>query len=222
MTKAVLFDLFETLITESRTQPTRASSLGRALGLDQAAFRVEWRARRPRIVLGQLSFADALTEISQTLAGTANTAVVQRICEQRVREKTALFARIDEQVASLVSDLSTRGIRLGIISNCFEEDIRAWPSCSLAREFQCAVFSFGEGVAKPDPEIYLRGARRLGVDPTSALFIGDGGDNELVGAEQAGLRAFRAAWFTRDRPSAATGPGLPHCQNVLDLMAASV
>jgi hypothetical protein len=41
MVKAVLFDLFETLVTESGTQPTRASRLGGALGLEDAAFRVE-------------------------------------------------------------------------------------------------------------------------------------------------------------------------------------
>lgn len=66
MIKAVLFDLFETLITESPVQPTPASSLGETLGLQQEAFRVEWKARRPRVVLGQLSFAAALTEISKT------------------------------------------------------------------------------------------------------------------------------------------------------------
>jgi FMN phosphatase YigB (HAD superfamily) len=176
MIKAVLFDLFETLITESRVQPTRASSLGASLGLEQEAFRVEWKVRRPRVVLGQLSFADALTEIAQTLTGRVDTAAVQRIYEQRIREKAAVYARIDEQV---------------------------------------------EGVAKPGPEIYLRAAHRLGVQPAT-VFIGDGGDNELVGAEQAGLRGFRAAWFTRDRSSEATGVGLAHCQDVLELVAASV
>ena len=69
MVKAVLFDLFETLVTESGTQPTRASRLGSALGLEDAAFRVEWKMRRPRIMLGHLSFHEALTEISRTLIG---------------------------------------------------------------------------------------------------------------------------------------------------------
>jgi hypothetical protein len=35
--KAVLFDLFETLITESHLAPTRASSLAPALGLERQA-----------------------------------------------------------------------------------------------------------------------------------------------------------------------------------------
>jgi hypothetical protein len=34
MVRAVLFDLFETLVTESETLPARASRLGDALGLE--------------------------------------------------------------------------------------------------------------------------------------------------------------------------------------------
>lgn len=36
--KAVLFDLFETLITESHVAPTRASSVAHALGLEWQAY----------------------------------------------------------------------------------------------------------------------------------------------------------------------------------------
>jgi hypothetical protein len=41
MVSAVVFDLFETLVTETGTQPTRASSVGAALGLQREAFQVE-------------------------------------------------------------------------------------------------------------------------------------------------------------------------------------
>jgi HAD superfamily hydrolase (TIGR01509 family) len=224
MINAVLFDLFETLITESPVRPTRASSLGRALGLEQEAFRVEWKAWRPRIVLGQLSFADALAEISKTLTGCVDTAAVQRIRQQRIREKAAAYARIDEEVMALISDLRRQGVGLAVMSNCFSEDVLAWSTCPLAREFQCTAFSFAEGVAKPAPEIYLRAVSRLGVEPATAVFIGDGGDNELTGAAHAGLRAFRAMWFVRNWPriqsSGAAGPELANCRDVLALVTA--
>ena len=159
MIKAVLFDLFETLITESPVQPTRASSLGDALGLPQEAFRVEWKAWRPRVVLGQLSFADALTEISKTLTGRVDAAAVQRIRMQRIREKAAAYAQIDEEILALITDLRRHGVGLAVISNCFSEDVLAWSTCPLAREFQCTAFSFAESAAKPAPEIYLPSCR---------------------------------------------------------------
>jgi HAD superfamily hydrolase (TIGR01509 family) len=199
MIKAILFDLFETLITESRLQPTRASRLGETLGCEPEAFRVAWKARRPRIVLGQLSFAEALTEISTSLAGIVDPAAIERACEQRIREKAAAYAQIDDEVAALVADLRGCGLGLAVISNCFKEDVLEWSTCPLARGFQSTLFSFTEGVAKPDPDIYLRATRRLGVEPAAAVFIGDGADNELAGAERAGVRAFRALWFTGDR-----------------------
>lgn len=41
MVKAVLLDVFETLITESRTRPPGVSSLAPALGCEHEAFRLE-------------------------------------------------------------------------------------------------------------------------------------------------------------------------------------
>ena len=223
MINAVLFDLFETLITESPVLPTRASSLGAALGLQPEAFRVEWKTWRPRVVLGQVSFTDALTEISRNLTGRVDTAAVQRIRTQRIREKAAVYARIDEEVTALIAELRHQGVGLAVISNCFSEDVLAWPACPLAREFQCTAFSFAEGVAKPDSEIYRRAISRLGVEPATAVFIGDGGDDELAGAALAGLRAFRAVWFVRDRPvqpSGAVSPELANRRDVLTLVTA--
>lgn len=218
MIKAILFDLFETLITESPIQPTRASSLAGALGIEQKAYRVEWKARRPRIVVGELSFADALTEICQTLGGTVDATAIQRICEQRIQEKEAAYAGIDDMVATLITNLTRRGVELGVISNGFKEDVCAWPGCTLAPAFQCTAFSCEEGIAKPDPEIYLRALHRLGVRPDSTVYIGDGGDNELSGAEEAGLRAYRASWFARSSAQKTAWPELAQPEDVVKLV----
>jgi putative hydrolase of the HAD superfamily len=218
MIKAVLFDLYETLITESHLAPTRASSLAHALGLERQAYRAEWQARRPRIVVGELSFADALTEVSRMLVGSVDAAVVQQICEQRAREKAAAFAHPDHQVMTLITGLGRRGVGLGVVSNGFREDVLPWSDCSLAPLFQCTAFSCEEGVAKPDPEIYLRAMHRLRGQPETTVYVGDGGDNELTGAEKAGLRAFRAAWFVRSSSQGSSWPALTTCGDVLKLV----
>lgn len=220
MIEAVLFDLYETLITESHVAPTRASSLAYVLGLERQAYRAEWKARRRRIVVGELSFADALTEVSQTLVGTVDTAAVQRICQQRSWEKAAAFAHPDDQIMTLITSLARRRVGLGVVSNGFREDVLPWSDCSLAPAFRCTAFSCEEGVAKPHPEIYLRAVRRLRVQPETTVYIGDGGDNELTGAEQAGLRAFRAAWFARSSSQGLRWPELTTCGDVLKLVTA--
>jgi putative hydrolase of the HAD superfamily len=221
MITAVLFDLFETLITESWSQPTRASHLAPTLGLERDAYRKEWKMRRPSIVRGQNSFAEALTDISQTLIGRADQAAIRGICQQRIREKAVAYAQVHDGVAALVTSLARRGVGLAVISNGFEEDVLGWSDCSLAAEIRCTAFSCMEGIAKPDPEIYRRAVLRLGVDPATTVYIGDGGDDELAGAASAGLRAHRAAWFVRNSPQkAATWPELTEPKDVLNLVAA--
>jgi putative hydrolase of the HAD superfamily len=219
MIEAVLFDLFETLVTESGLAPTRASTLATVLGVDETRYRVAWKARRPRVVLGQMSFADALTEICETATGRVDARAIERIRQQRVQEKLNAYRRIDDAVTALVGALADRGVHLGVVSNGFAEDVLAWPTCQLAHRFQSTAFSCAEGIAKPDPEIYLRVVRRLNARPATTLFIGDGGDDELAGAERAGLRAFRAAWFVKRSLAKVTQPELTRCTDALTLIA---
>ena len=213
--QAIVFDLYETLITETHVPPTRASSLGPALGLDPTAYRPAWKARRPRVITGELSFADALIEISQALTGRADAAAIQDICEQRVREKAPAFARIDDGITTLVAECTRTGVQLGVISNGFKEDVLLWPACALAPSFRSTAFSCDERVAKPAPDIYRRALDRLGVRPENAMYVGDGGDHELTGAEQAGLRAYRATWFANHAALAGAWPELERPQEVL-------
>ena len=154
-------------------------------------------------------------------AGPAvDRAAVERICEQRIREKAAAYAHIDDQVMTLIADVARRGVGLGVISNGFKEDVLPWSHCSLAPAFQCTGFSCEEGLAKPDPEIYRRVMRRLGAQPETTVYVGDGADNELAGAERAGFRACRAVWFVRETPRQGVWPELTGCDDVLNLVAA--
>lgn len=52
------------------------------------------------------------------------------------------------------------------------------------------VFSFEEGIEKPDHRIYRRTCERLGVRPEEAVFLDDREEN-VVAARQVGLRAVR-------------------------------
>ncbi|HEY8030652.1 MAG TPA: HAD family hydrolase, partial [Gaiellaceae bacterium] len=50
-------------------------------------------------------------------------------------------------------------------------------------------FSSAVGLRKPDPQIYRLACERLGVEPHESVFVGDGGNDELAGAERVGMRA---------------------------------
>jgi HAD superfamily hydrolase (TIGR01509 family) len=201
MPRSVLFDLFETLVTESVTQPPGVSSLASGLGFEREAFRTQWKTLRPAVLTGRLSFRQALGDITTTLGNPADAATLQRLSDERARTKAQPLERVEPAVLATLDALRRRNIRLGVVSNCCAEDVAAWPTCPLATRFESVVFSYEVGRTKPDPEIYRHAAGRLGVDVSDAWYIGDGGDDELRGAAQAGLpRAFRALWFLRRWP----------------------
>ena len=58
----------------------------------------------------------------------------------------------------------------------------------LAGLFDAETFSSDCGLMKPDPEIYLRTLAALDVEPGDALFVGDGANDELAGAERVGMK----------------------------------
>ena len=200
MVRAVLFDLFETLVTESDAQPPGAARLGPELGFDEQAFRTEWHARRAAIVTGRLSFCEALADIGSALGRQLESLELERIRHRRRQAKAGVFARIEPEVIAALDALRTRGIRLAVVSNCFAEDVTAWATCALAGYFDSTVFSFEVGLAKPDPAIYHEACRRLRVSPHAAVFVGDGLHDELAGAARAGIAGFQARWFLRRWP----------------------
>ena len=195
MITAVIFDLYETLVTQSGVDVPRAGALGESFGLDATAYRKQWKQLRPLALRGELTFREALTKVGTTLGANVTAERIQRACDDRIRANTAVFETIDPELLAVTSELAARGARLATISNCMAEDVAAWPGCAYASHFACAVFSFDAGTVKPDPQIYLAAVRRLGVNPGDALYIGDGGDDELAGAARAGLRVAQAGWF---------------------------
>jgi putative hydrolase of the HAD superfamily len=86
-------------------------------------------------------------------------------------------------------ELGERGIARGLISVCTEEIPAIWAETALAPHFESALFSATCGLMKPDPRVYELACEQLGVRPEEAVFVGDGANDELAGAERAGLRA---------------------------------
>lgn len=95
--------------------------------------------------------------------------------------------RIYDDVRPTLESLRRRGFRLAVISNW---DDRLRPLlCDLKLDgyFDCIQISAEAGVHKPDPEIFLRTARALGVAPDEMLHAGDSPVEDVQGAHAAGL-----------------------------------
>ena len=80
-----------------------------------------------------------------------------------------------------------RGLATGVVSN--------W-DCSLpvtlkqvcSHPFSCVMVSAAEGVEKSDPRLFFKAAQCFNVQPSHIVHIGDEVDNDLLGAEKAGMK----------------------------------
>ena len=90
--KAIVFDLYETLVTESGTQPPGVSSFALPLGCDRDAFNREWKSVRSAVTLGRVPFRQAIADISSALGVPADASVLDRLCADRRRMADVLAA----------------------------------------------------------------------------------------------------------------------------------
>jgi putative hydrolase of the HAD superfamily len=199
MLHAVVFDLYETLVTELDMPVRRASSLATELAVDESAYKRAWKSRRPEIVLGRCTFHDALAQIAAELGGVADEPLLERLRSERIAQKAAVLKSVEPDVLAAVGALRDRGLELAVVTNALAEDVAGWESSPLRPFFDVTIFSYAVGLAKPDPEIYLQACRALGVLPRCALFVGDGIE-EVAGARAAGLAVSRALWFAARWP----------------------
>src|SRR2546426_5102589 len=93
--RAVLFDLYETLVTEFNQPLRRASSLATQLGVDEAAYKREWKSRRAENVLGRCSFHDALAQIAAKLWGGADESGLEGLRSQRGAQKSSVLETLE-------------------------------------------------------------------------------------------------------------------------------
>jgi putative hydrolase of the HAD superfamily len=96
--------------------------------------------------------------------------------------------RLFDDALPAMSRLSDLGYRLGLISN-FEEWLEEMlVELEVGDLFDVKVISGLEGVEKPDPAIYRLAVERAGVDPASAVHVGDSPALDAEPADAIGLK----------------------------------
>jgi len=92
-------------------------------------------------------------------------------------------------VVHRVRRLRDEGLKLGLLTNNVKEFGSAWRATFPVDElFEVVVDSSEIGLRKPDRRIYLLTCERLGVEPSSAVFVDDNLDN-VAAARAVGMEA---------------------------------
>ncbi len=182
--RAVIFDLWQTLVPWNVDEANRYyDQMADLVGVERGRFREVWFAWGPKRETGPM--ADHLRSIMVELEAEGD--VHELIALRRDWTKRTLVPRPD--ALETLAELRRRGHRLGLISVCTQEVPHVWDQTPLAGTLDELVFSCDVGISKPDPRIYEIACERLGVEPAECLFVGDGANDELPGAERVGMTA---------------------------------
>jgi putative hydrolase of the HAD superfamily len=179
--RAVIFDLWDTLIDfDPVIGRAFQDKVAERLGRDPEELATLWLKGRARREAGPLQ--TYLLELGADEESAAELASLRL-------ESTRPLLKPRPGALETLAELRRRGYALGLITVCSEDVEQLWDESPFAGLFDSTVFSCAVGLRKPDPRIYRLALGELGVEPEQAIFVGDGANDELAGAERIGMRA---------------------------------
>ena len=194
MIKAVIFDMFESLVTLFVGRTYFSEDIAKDLGVPLQDFRREWHATEKDRTLGRLTMAEGVS-IALKKLGIYSEENVKLICQKRLDALGDTFANIPQESIKLLQDLQQKGIKIGLITNTFSDERDLIRKSPLYPLFDVTMISYEQGLSKPDAAIYQRMLDALELSPEECLYVGDGGSRELYAARDIGMQALQCTWF---------------------------
>lgn len=194
MIKAVIFDMFETLVSLFNGRTYFSENIAEDLGVTTDEFRAAWHANETDRTIGLKTMEEGITATLQAI-GKYSPEAVQQIAGKRLAALGDTFSMIPSESIRLLNSLHERGVKTGLVSNCFSDEAELIKASPLYPLFDAVKLSYEQGIKKPDPQIYYRIMAELDVEPEECLYVGDGGSNELAVAKEIGMKPVQALWF---------------------------
>ena len=194
MIKAVIFDMFETLVTLFEGRTYWGENIAEDVGADPTEFRREWHAIEKDRSCGKYTIEEGLEVVLKKL-GLYSPEKVTLAASKRIAALSDTFSNIPDETVELLKELKNRGLKVGIITNTFNDERDMIRSSILMPYIDEALISYEQGLCKPDPVLYEKMTRLLNVESDECLFVGDGGSRELYAARDCGMHALQCTWF---------------------------
>ena len=197
MTKAVIFDMYETLITHYSSPLYFGAEMAQDAGIPKEDFYHLWRGLDYERTVGSLSLEDLLERILKE-NDCYSDELLNKLIAKRVAVKEECFRHLHTEIIPMLSQLKEQGLLVGLISNCYAEEAKVIRKSELFPFFDRACLSCELGLAKPDVKIFERCMKELNVKPEECLYVGDGGSRELEITTALGMKAVQAVWYLQE------------------------
>ena len=217
-TKAVLFDLDDTLVDTDGSYQTSIVRLCKELAAEHAGLTADdvrstyidisntfWSSAPASAFVSRRSIRldrwhQALLRCGLNDLTVAESAALRY--ETYRRESTAAFSE-----THLVLQRLSGQARFAVITNGAGDGQHEKLATAGLHEYFEAIFISGEvGIAKPDPAIFHLALTQLGVAPEEAVMVGDSLTIDVAGARAAGITA---VWLNRDGRQPEAGDPAP-------------
>ncbi len=207
MIRCVLFDLGDTLITSLDTEEIFQHIL-REKGIEKSLEDIRDAHRK-----ATATFLARHGDIRPTGAGDYNRVYAEwdsEVMKELGVKKKGLGKYINERwfgmaglkayddSAPVLNRLSVMGLRLGLVTNGYREEVDAIleslaeaesPKKTLsASMFDIIVGRDTAGASKPDARPFLHAAGSLGLSPSEIIFVGDRYDKDYLGSQAVGMK----------------------------------
>ncbi len=189
---ALIFDLFGTLVDvfSRHAHDGEVAAMADILQIPLSDFAPSWGegtySQRSNGTFA--SIEENLAFICHSLQISPDSQRIQQAADVRY-QFTRGALKPKPEALELLTRLKQEGYRTGLVSNCAPDVPHVWQSTPLAELIDVPLFSCEVKIKKPDPRIYRLACERLCVAPQACLYVGDGSDRELTGAQQVGLSA---------------------------------
>lgn len=197
MIKAVIFDMYETLITLFESPLYFGSQMSIDAGISEQDFQKLWQAAEVDRTIGKITLEEILEKILKA-NDCYSEDKMNLITQKRYQNKEEAFEHLHPEIIPMLQSLQEKDILIGLISNCFSEEAVVIKNSILYPYFDAVCLSFEEGMQKPDPAIFHRCLEKLKLKPDECLYIGDGGSNELEAARFLGMKTVQAVWYLKE------------------------
>lgn len=197
MIKAVIFDMYETLVSLYTFPVYLGAQVAKDIGISEAEFRKTWDPTEDDRTVGKMHFEDVIKQVLEEHTVYSDE-LFNKITGSRKNNTKNALAHMHPQIIPMLQKLKADGKKVALISNCFFEERDTIVKSELWQYFDCACLSCELGIKKPDVRIYEVCLQKLDLKPEECLYIGDGGSRELETARDIGMKTAQACWYLKD------------------------
>jgi putative hydrolase of the HAD superfamily len=185
--QAVIFDLFHTLTSADAVRlPGRGTS--EILGVTREDWNNQLLVSSDDRLRGKITDPFLIIErMAHAIDPAIPDGRIREAVKNRIKRFRHAVTNIEDSTLSTLRELKKIGKLLGLVSNADVNEVTGWQDSPLKAYFDSVVFSCRAGYIKPEKEIYEIALKELKIAPEDALYVGDGGSDELAGAKKIGM-----------------------------------